>query len=230
MSSQGQLPVVLLFGAGIESTMLVKRLLGEGKVVAPVYEHWGLRWEDCERAYARRFCEANACGGLLPLSEINYSHRDVLDGHWSVSGVNFPRAGDSFQALEIPLRNLTLLTNAAARFSHLQELRLVIGTTADNNFSDGTRSFFDKCETQLTADIHRPVRILTPLIQFDKSQVIRQSDPDALALSFSCLDPKENLHCGVCYKCGRRKAAFQQAGVKDPTVYADSRNPPAVFV
>jgi 7-cyano-7-deazaguanine synthase len=55
----------------------------------------------------------------------------------------------------------------------------------------------------------------------DKIQIIRAADPDALALSFSCLDPRGDLHCGACYKCGRRKAAFHDASVKDPTIYAE---------
>jgi 7-cyano-7-deazaguanine synthase len=143
-----------------------------------------------------------------------------MDTHWAVTGVDIPCAHDPPQSLEIPLRNLTLLTTAAARCAQLPELRLVIGTTADNRFSDGTRSFFDNCERLLTSEFRRPVCVLTPLIQYEKKQVILQSDVETLALSFSCLDPQNDLHCGVCYKCGRRKLAFEQAGVTDPTVYA----------
>jgi 7-cyano-7-deazaguanine synthase len=216
-----QVPLVVLFGCGVESTTLVKRFLTEGRAVWPVYEHWGLRWEDCELSYARRFCQANECPHLYPLMEIRHSHQEAMSGHWALTGLNIPHTGDSGLSLEIPQRNLTLLTTAAARFAHLPELHLVMGTTADNHFSDGTRAFFDHCEHLLSRESHRIVRVLTPLIGADKSQIIRQSDRETLALSFSCLDPSKDLHCGVCYKCGRRKAAFQQAGVEDPTVYAD---------
>ncbi len=220
MSSPAAVPLVVLFGGGIESTTLVKRFLGEGKAVWPVYQHWGLRWEDCELAFSRRFCRACACERLHPLMEIRCSTPDAVKGHWAVTGGKVPRAGDPAGALEIPLRNLTLLTNAAFRLARLPELHLVMGTTADNHFSDGSRAFFDACERLLALQFSRPVRILTPLIGADKSQVIRQADRAALALSFSCLDPRDGLHCGACYKCGRRQAAFRQAGVEDPTVYA----------
>ncbi len=221
MSSPPEHPLVVLLGGGIESTLLVKQFLAAGKTVWPVYQHWGLRWEDVERTYARRFCQANACARLHPLTEVRHSHRDALGGHWALTGVQVPRAGDPAHCLEIPLRNLTLLRTAAARLSQLPELNLVMGTTADNHFSDGSREFFDRCEQQLTLEFHRPVRVLTPLIQADKSQVIRQADQETLALSFSCIDPQADLHCGVCYKCGRRKEAFRTAGVADPTVYAN---------
>jgi 7-cyano-7-deazaguanine synthase len=215
------IPLVILFGGGIESTSLVKHFLRKGKTVLPVHEHWGLRWEDCELRYARRFCQANACDRLHPLIEIRHSPDDVLNQHWSITGVKIPQAGDPPPSLEIPVRNLTLLTVAAAHLPQLPELHLVMGTTADNHFSDGSRAFFDACEERLTREFHRPIRVLTPLIHADKTRVIREADPDALFLSFSCLSPRGDLHCGACYKCGRRKAAFQNAGVHDPTVYAE---------
>jgi 7-cyano-7-deazaguanine synthase in queuosine biosynthesis len=67
MPVQDDLPLIVLFGAGIESTTLVKKFLADGEVVWPVHEHWGLRWDDCELRYARRFCAKNACERLHPL-------------------------------------------------------------------------------------------------------------------------------------------------------------------
>jgi 7-cyano-7-deazaguanine synthase len=215
-------PLVVLFGAGVESTMLVKCFLDEGRTVWPVYQHWGLRWEDCELAHARRFCDVFACERLRPLLEIRHAPGETMAGHWAITGVKIPRAGDPPLSLEIPVRNFTLLRTAASRFPELPELHLVMGTTADNHFSDGSRAFFDDCERRLTKETGRPVRVLTPLIRMNKTQVIREADPQALALSFSCLDPQDGLPCGVCYKCGRRQAAFREAAVPDPTIYANS--------
>jgi 7-cyano-7-deazaguanine synthase len=220
VESPADVPFVLLFGAGIESTTLVRQLLAEGKTVAPVYQHWGLHWEDSELSYARRFCDANACERLVPLTVVRYSQREILGNHWAVTGLNLPRAGDPPTSLEIPVRNLTLLITAARSFSW-PELNLVMGTTADNHFRDGSRAYFDQCARLLSLEFGKPVRILTPLIGLNKTDVIRISDRETLSLSFSCLDPRNNLHCGGCYKCGRRKSAFRAAGVDDPTVYAE---------
>jgi 7-cyano-7-deazaguanine synthase len=212
---------VVLLGGGIESTLLVKQLLRSGVPVLPMHVRCGLRWEDCEALYIRRFCQANACAGLLPLVEIEAACAELLEGHWSVTGSRIPRAGDAPSSLEIPERNWTLLDTVARRLPDLTELHLVLGTTADNSYSDGTRGFFDGCERTLTAQLGKPVRIETPLIRADKSQVIRQADRETLALSFSCIDPQNDRHCGRCYKCGRRRAAFRKAGVDDPTIYAN---------
>jgi 7-cyano-7-deazaguanine synthase len=220
--SSAEIPLVVLFGGGVESTTLVKQFLSEGETVWPIYACWGLRWEECELSFSRRFCEANACARLLPLAVIRHARQDVMDDHWAITGVGIPRAGDPSSSLEIPMRNLTLLIGAAARASYLPELRLVMGTTADNHFRDGTREFFDSCERLLSIELGKQVSILTPLLGMDKTQVIRHADPEGLALSFSCLHPRNGLHCGTCYKCGRRQHAFRKAGVADPTVYVNT--------
>jgi 7-cyano-7-deazaguanine synthase len=234
-----------MLGGGVESTALVKRFLSEGRNVIPVHVHCGLIWDDCEARYVRRFCDANAGPLLESLVEIRLPLHDFLKGHWTVTGVDVPRSGASAADLEIPLRNLTLLSFALHRLrstydrfltcrvqgsarqtpgetsvSTTGEITLALGTTADNCYRDGSRAYFDKCEEIFSLDAARPVRVLTPLIGLNKIQVIRSSDAATLALSFSCVNPRDNLHCGQCIKCGRRQTAFRAAGVTDPTVYA----------
>src|SRR5580765_5878024 len=110
--SPGPSPVAVLLGGGVESTSLVRRFLAEGRPVVPVHVHCGLIWDDCESRYARRFCEAVAVQILAPLVEIRLPLHDFLAGHWAATGDHVPRAGASSSDLEIPLRNLTLLSFA----------------------------------------------------------------------------------------------------------------------
>jgi 7-cyano-7-deazaguanine synthase len=240
-------PVAVLLGGGVESTALVKRFLSEGRAVVPIHVHCGLVWDDCETRYVRRFLESNAGSELASLVEIRLPLEDFLRGHWTVTGVNVPRAGASSADLEIPLRNLTLLSFALHRLRQLRNgddaailpragadnthpatpvaaagaYMLALGTTADNCYRDGSRAYFDKCEEVLSLDAGCPVRVLTPFIGLDKTQVIRSSDAATLEQSFSCVSPAGELHCGQCIKCGRRQSAFRAAGVRDPTIYAN---------
>lgn len=233
-------PVAVLLGGGVESTALVRRFLADGRQVFPVHVHCGLIWDDCESAYARRFCAAQATPALQELVTIRLPLRDFLLDHWAVTGRGVPRAGAAAADLEIPLRNLTLLAFALQRVKRFRPadhdatfgrtgqqrepfkrgFTLALGTTADNSYRDGSREYFDKCEELLSVEAGRPVQILTPLIGLTKPEVIRGADAGDLALSFSCVDPQFDLHCGRCIKCGRRKSAFGQAGVPDPTRYA----------
>jgi 7-cyano-7-deazaguanine synthase len=213
-------PVAVLLGGGVESTALVRRFLTDGRAVIPVHLHCGLIWDDCESAWVRRFCNAVAAQALAPLVEIRLPLADFLDGHWAVTGRNVPRAGASSADLEIPLRNLTLMSFALHRLKPPPGFVLALGTTADNCYRDGNRTYFDKCEELLSLEAGRPIHVLTPLIGLHKTQVIQGSDPATLALSFSCVDPQGEVHCGQCIKCGRRQSAFRAAGVVDPTTYA----------
>jgi 7-cyano-7-deazaguanine synthase len=218
--SSGPPPVAVLLGGGVESTSLVRRFLAESRPVVPVHVHCGLIWDDCESRYARRFCEAVAVPILAPLVEIRLPLHDFLAGHWAATGDHVPRAGAASSDLEIPLRNLTLLSFALHRVKGRGISTLALGTTADNSYCDGSREYFDLCEQVLSLEAGRPVTVLTPLIGMNKTEVIRNSDAATLALSFSCVNPPGDLHCGECIKCGKRKAAFQSAGVADPTTYA----------
>jgi 7-cyano-7-deazaguanine synthase len=215
--------VAVLLGGGVESTSLVRRLLSGGTDVVPVHVHCGLIWDDCESLFIRRFLSANAGEHLNPLREIRLPLHDFLGPHWAVTGRNVPRAGAGSADLEIPLRNLTLLGFALHRLADLSPVAIALGTTADNCYRDGSRDYFDRCEEVLSREAGRPVRILTPMIGLSKTQVIQQSDSQTLALSFSCVHPKNDEHCGECIKCGRRQAAFRAAGVADPTCYSGSR-------
>jgi len=212
--------IAVLFGGGIESTALVRRFLDEGARVIPVRIHCGLIWDDCEAEFARRFLRANACDRLAPLREVRLPLHAFMGDHWAISGRNIPQAGATAAKLEIPLRNLTLLSFAFQQVRNQPGASLALGTTADNCYRDGSREYFDRCQEVLSLEAGYQVTILTPLIHLDKTQVIQQADAATLSLSFSCVNPNAGRHCGRCIKCGRRKASFQLAGVPDPTEYA----------
>ena len=144
--------VAVLLGGGVESTALVRRFVAEGRRVLPIHVHCGLIWDDCESRYVRRFCETSATALLAPLVEIRLPLNEFLNGHWAVTGRDVPRAGDAAAELEIPLRNLTLLSFALHRLSPSGDVALALGTTRDNCYRDGSREYFDKCEELLSLE------------------------------------------------------------------------------
>ena len=219
MKSPSTAVVAVLLGGGIESTSLVRRFLDAGRRVVPVHVACGLLWDAAEAWHVRRFCEANRAPGLEPLIEIDLPLHSFLHGHWAVSGVGVPQAGAAAAELEIPLRNLTLLGFAVHRLQRYANAALAIGTTADNSYADGSRDYFNRCEAVLSLEAGRPLEILTPYITWNKTRVIRETPAATLALSFSCVHPQGTQHCGTCIKCGRRRQAFETAGVSDPTEY-----------
>ena len=69
-----------------------------------------------------------------------------------------------------------------------------------------------------------PFRIHAPLQNMTKADIVREAhrlELDA-ALSWSCYDPAPGgLHCGECDSCRIRIRGFEEAGLPDPTSYAE---------
>ncbi len=73
----------------------------------------------------------------------------------------------------------------------------------------------------------RAVRVHTPLVELTKSEIIRLGARLGVdfALTRSCYDPPADdagRACGRCDACQIRRRGFEEAGVEDPTVYADA--------
>jgi len=69
----------------------------------------------------------------------------------------------------------------------------------------------------------KKVKLITPFAKFTKTDIVRLGatlkPPVPFKDTYSCYmgEPK---HCGVCATCRERKAAFELAGITDPTEYA----------
>lgn len=78
---------------------------------------------------------------------------------------------------------------------------------------------------------HGGYRLLAPLITYDKDKVVELGEKLGVPweYTYSCYaghgfkkvkGRKLPVHCGYCSNCKRRKLAFREAGVKDPSIYA----------
>ncbi len=78
---------------------------------------------------------------------------------------------------------------------------------------------------------HGGYRLLAPLITYDKDKVVKLGEELGVPweYTYSCYSGygfkeaggrKLPVHCGTCSNCRRRKLAFRDAGVVDPSVYA----------
>jgi 7-cyano-7-deazaguanine synthase len=68
--------------------------------------------------------------------------------------------------------------------------------------------------------------IHTPLLYLSKAQIIQMGLKLGVdySLTHSCYDPEENgLACGTCDSCQLRRKGFLEAGLEDPTRYANGQ-------
>jgi 7-cyano-7-deazaguanine synthase len=212
--------VGLLLGGGLDSTILLGKLLSEGSVVQPFYVRAGLRWETAELAAVERLLAALESPQLAPLVVLEQSADELYGDHWSLTGESVPDATTPDAAVYLPGRNLLLLVQAALWCQLHGIPQLAIGVLGSNPFPDATPEFFASLEQTCELAAGQPVSVIRPFEHLHKSEVMQLGKRFPLELSFSCIDPRGPLHCGVCNKCAERKQAFASIGLVDPTPYS----------
>ncbi len=97
---------------------------------------------------------------------------------------------------------------------------------------DNTPEFLEEMNRAAEqATHHGGYKLLAPLITYDKDRVVELGEELGVPweYTYSCYaghgfktvgGRKLPVHCGYCSNCRRRKLAFRDAGVKDPSVYA----------
>ncbi len=200
----------------------------------PVYVSVGLAWEAAERASVAQFLEAVAPDGRIrPLSTLTVDMTDVYPStHWAIQG-RPPAFHTPDEEVYLPGRNVILLGKAGVFCAAAGIGRLVLGTLDHNPFPDATPAFRAAMQSALSLGLAHDLTIEAPFARTRKADVIRRGVGHGapLALTLSCMQPAvlagvrpQIVHCGLCSKCRERHHAFVEAGVTDPTAYADQRH------
>jgi len=218
-----QSPVCVLVSGGVDSAVLVWRALQDGSDVQPVYVRAGMAWEEVEHSCLKRYLGAIASPSLRPLRTLSLPLNDVYGSHWSVGGSGAPTYDAPDEAVYLPGRNLVLLTKAGIYCALNGISRIALGVLAANPFPDATDDFFTDVQRALSRGLDHPVTIERPFASLHKADVVRMGSHLPLELTFSCIRPVGQQHCGDCNKCRERQEGFLEAAVPDRTEYAKQR-------
>ncbi|SRR6266496_194916 len=125
----------------------------------------------------------------------------------------------------VPFRNSHLLSIATSWAEVIAARSIYVGAVAEDSsgYPDCRPEFYDAFERAIEVGT-RPetrIRILTPVIEMRKSQIVQRGLELAapLELTWSCYQSEERA-CGHCDSCALRLRAFLEAGVRDPIPYA----------
>jgi 7-cyano-7-deazaguanine synthase len=131
----------------------------------------------------------------------------------------------------VPARNTIFLSIALgwAEVLGAQELFIGVNAVDYSGYPDCRPDYIAAYETMANlatkAGIEgKPLRIRTPLIDLTKAEIIRQGTALGVdyGLTVSCYQANEKGEaCGKCDSCRLRQAGFHDAGVADPTRYAN---------
>ena len=210
----------VLASGGLDSSILVAHLLGQGHRVQPFYIRKGLYWQEHELAGLRTFLHAIATPNLLELVVLDLPLADLYSGHWSLTGQDTPAHDSPDEAVYLPGRNALLLVKPAVWCQLHGIEKLALAPLGTSPFEDAGEKFLADFESALNRGAQCRVQFLSPFGKMNKQQVMALGRELPLELTFSCISPVNGLHCGRCNKCAERQEAFRKAALTDKTKYA----------
>jgi len=139
--------------------------------------------------------------------------------------------GDDVPVTYVPARNTIFLSIALGWAEAAGASEIYIGVNAlDYSGYPDCRPDFVAAFEQLAAlatkagTEGRAFRVAAPLLHMSKADIVREAARLGLdaGLSWSCYDPAPGgRHCGLCDSCRLRARGFEEAGLADPTAYAE---------
>jgi 7-cyano-7-deazaguanine synthase len=130
-------------------------------------------------------------------------------------------------ATYVPARNTILLGLALAWAESIDARDIVVGVNVldASGYPDCRPEFIRAFESLANVATRRSgFRIHAPLIDLTKAEIIARGLALGVdyGLTHSCYDPIDGLACGRCDACALRRKGFTEAGVPDPTRYANA--------
>ncbi|WP_018151164.1 7-cyano-7-deazaguanine synthase QueC [Leeia oryzae] len=217
---------VVLVSGGLDSATVLAMVKAQGYDVYALSFDYGQRHRS-ELDAARRVAEAQGAKDhrIVKLDLALFGGSALTD-----SSIDVPTAPtEGIPVTYVPARNTVLLSVALAWAEVLHASAIGIGVNAVDY------SGYPDCRPEYIAAFEKmanlatktgvegePLKILTPLIDLPKSEIIRQGMALGVdyGLTVSCyMADDAGRACGVCDSCRIRKEGFANAGVSDPTHY-----------
>ena len=218
---------VVLVSGGLDSFVSAASARADGYRLLALSVDYNQRHR-VELAAARRI--AHALGAerhiVLPLDLAAFGGSALTDD----TPVPKDGVGEGIPVTYVPARNTIFLSLALGWAEAAGARDLFIGVNALDY------SGYPDCRPEFIAGFERlaelatkagvegsPFRIHAPLQTMTKADIVREGARLGLdmGLSWSCYDPTaDGEHCGLCDSCRLRHKGFGEAGIADPTVYA----------
>jgi len=222
-------PAVVLLSGGLDSATCLAIARSEGFSAHALTIDYGQR----HRSELEQAARVAAALGAASQRVVSLDLR-AIGGSALTADIAVPkdRAEDGgIPVTYVPARNTTFLSLALGLAEVLGAADLFIGAN-DVDYSgypDCRPEFieaFEKLANLATAAGVRGTRfsVHAPLLRMSKAEIIRRGMALGVdyGLTHSCYDPDaQGRACGHCDSCILRRRGFEQAGVPDPTRYAE---------
>jgi len=136
----------------------------------------------------------------------------------------------SMRDVWVPARNMIMFSIGSGISEYYNSNVVYTGINKEEGvtFPDNTLEFVNRFNSALEYGTLNKVKLVCPLYDLTKPKIVKlghsiekELGVEVLRYSYSCYhdNGRDFLHCGTCESCQRRKRAFKEAGIPDPTEY-----------
>ena len=224
---------IVLLSGGMDSTLTAAIAKNASNSVAALHLNYRHRTEKRELKAYEDVCNALRIAERLVVdieflrtiggSSLTDSSIDVTKA--DLRGMSDHPRASAIPSSYVPFRNGNFLAIAASWAEVIGANAIYIGAVEEDSsgYPDCRRSFFDAYERaiEIGTKPETQIRIITPVINFRKSEIVRESlrIGAPLELTWSCYQ-SEDLACGECDSCALRLRGFAEAGIEDSIQYS----------
>lgn len=217
--------VVALVSGGMDSVAALYEAHRTCEVVGALSFDYGSKHNHKEIPFAAFHCQRLGIPhriiqldfvGQLFKSDLLKSGGTIPDGHYEEQ---------TMKQTVVPFRNGIMLAIAGGFAESIEAQALVIAAHAGDHaiYPDCREDFMKAMGDAIRLGTYAQVEILRPFIRATKAEIARRGHELGVDFSktWSCYKGAA-IHCGSCGTCVERREAFMQAGIPDPTLYADT--------
>lgn len=216
------LDVAVLLSGGLDSTVALHWALRHHRVACALSFDYGSNHARRELECARwQAATAGIRHDVVDITAISRHLSSALLSGADAIPTGTYAAGNMKQTV-VPFRNGIFLAIAAGIAESSECRGIVIAAHAGDHaiYPDCREEFMAAMGSAIAAGTYADLQLLRPLIDADKSDIVRQGAALGVDFShtYSCYRGGDR-HCGLCATCRERKEAFFKAGIPDPTEY-----------
>jgi len=197
---QSNLKILCLVSGGIDSIVMMYRLKKDEHELFPLFIDYGQKAKTMEEKATKKICSD---------LNLNLQTLDISGLKSFPSGLTNPDISP-IDNPDFPARNLLFLTLGAA-YAKANRINIIaIGLVAGTLFTDQNKEFVNKAELTISEALGTQTRILSPLIDLNKLEVVRLAKENRIPLedTYSCYVGNETP-CSKCLSCKDRDYVFK---------------------
>ena len=223
--------VIVLLSGGLDSATVLAMCRAQGMLCHALSFHYGQVHAVELQAAARVARALGAASHRVCKIDLGGMGGSALTGQGAVpKDRSDAEMGRGIPTTYVPARNTLFVAHALAVAEILGAERIALGINVldSSGYPDcrpeWLRAVQEVARLGTRAGVEgRAVELVAPLVGLTKAEIIRAGTALGVdyGLTHSCYDPApDGAACGGCDSCQLRRRGFQQAGVADPTRYA----------